>query len=67
MLVAFLLPTTAPDAYLRWRTQLVAAQRVAFFAFPLLRKPRGEWRGCGRMWIRGIHGRRAAAVPSPSA
>lgn len=37
----YLLPTAAPRLYLRWRTQALLANRLVFFAFPLLRKPRG--------------------------
>lgn len=31
----------APSFYLRWRMQVYSWYKVAFFAFPLLRKPRG--------------------------
>ncbi len=41
VLAFYLLPTVAPRLYLRWRTQALLANRLVFFAFPLLRKPRG--------------------------
>jgi hypothetical protein len=37
----WLLPTLAPEFYLRRRHAIIVLHRLAFFAFPLLRKPRG--------------------------
>ncbi|KAL4430336.1 hypothetical protein ABPG77_002142 [Micractinium sp. CCAP 211/92] len=36
----YIFPTAAPLVYLRWRPWALAAYRVAFFAFPLLRRAR---------------------------
>ena len=37
----WLLPTLAPQFYLRRRHAIIVLHRLAFFAYPLLRKPRG--------------------------
>lgn len=42
----WVLPTAAPTFYLRWRKELLILYRIGFFAFPLLRKPRGESWAC---------------------
>lgn len=43
MLGFHLLLHAAPSFYLRHSTQLQVALRLAYYAFPLLRKPRGAW------------------------
>ena len=40
---AVMVPALAPVFYMRWRPQFVMVYRVTFFAFPLLRRPRGGW------------------------
>ena len=37
----FLFPTFCPETYLRYRNIFLFTFRIAFFSFPLLRKPRG--------------------------
>lgn len=42
------LPTFLPAFYMRHRTLFILSSRISFFAWPLLRKPRGEaGGGCG--------------------
>ena len=43
MLGFHLLLHAAPSFYLRHSTQLQVALRLAYYAFPLLRQPRGAW------------------------
>jgi hypothetical protein len=40
---AVMVPALAPVFYMRWRPHLLLTYRVTFFAFPLLRRPRGGW------------------------
>lgn len=47
VLTFYMVVRLAPAAYLRRRAAFLAAERLLFFAFPLLRQPRGECCGLG--------------------
>lgn len=56
MVAAYVVPTAAPRAYMRWRAPLVVAQRLAYFAFPLLRQPKGIQRALDKAPSPGVRG-----------